>query len=240
MLLISLGLHTLLLWLPLPALEKLRKPESLEVQKPDPVETINVIRLPAGTSAEPPVSPPAPPRQPVPAQTPQAETAPPADSDPISAADFSRQDSTEDTIANSEITEASPLDDKLKDIRFYSYSVNLTTESEATGSYLEWLNDLSVNYDLSPTRLSDPLVVPYEAATCLSPEPVIASVGVVVNPAGQVIEEPELLKSTGYDILNRKALVETKKRSFSAGNSIKAYSIEVQVQYDSATCTPPS
>ncbi|MFE4107979.1 hypothetical protein [Almyronema epifaneia] len=241
----------------MPSSQKAEIPEP----EPEPQETIRVTRLPVEATLPPPIAeppaapPPAPPRASSSPPAPAVATKVPAEAiaprletastetdlnETDTAAEQTETETSEtETSTGTEITDASPLEDKLKDIRFYSYSANWTTEGEATGRFSEWVAELSLNYGLFPTRLADPLVLPYEPTKCLSPEPVLASVGVIVDPAGQLVEEPELLKSTGYDILNQKALVEAQKQSFPAGNAVKAYSLEVQVQYDATSCVPP-
>ncbi|WP_346290163.1 hypothetical protein [Sphaerothrix gracilis] len=257
MLLLSLGLHGLLLALPMPA-EKAEIP----VPEPDP-ETISVTRLPAASSLAdspapspqpapppPPAAKPAPP--PPPAATAPKPTEPPVPPRVEPEVPEVTQETTDNTDATTDTSNPDDsaattadlsLEDKLQDADFYNYSEAVTTDSEAVNVLSIWIEDLISRYSAIqpwPDRLSEPLIFPYALETCLTPEPVLASVGVVIKPTGELAEEPTLLKSTGYDILNQKALAEAKERSFPTGDAVKAYSLEVQVQYDAAACTPPA
>jgi hypothetical protein len=51
-----------------------------------------------------------------------------------------------------------------------------------------------------------PLQVVYPIGTCLVPPPAEGLVGVIVGANGQLVKEPVLLDSTGYTVLDEKAL----------------------------------
>ena len=86
-----------------------------------------------------------------------------------------------------------------------------------------------------------PLQVTYPIATCLTPPPAAGLVGVIVSPTGQLVSAV-LLDSTGYTVLDDKALDMARRQTFppTTGNlpNPSAHWLPIEVQYDSASCTP--
>ncbi len=72
---------------------------------------------------------------------------------------------------------------------------------------------------------------------CLTEDPKSAEVGVLFDAQGNVVDEPVLLRSTGYGALNEeiKATVVAYK-DFPSDRASKAYTFEVEVFYDSELC----
>ncbi|PSR16687.1 hypothetical protein C8255_16505, partial [filamentous cyanobacterium CCP3] len=87
-----------------------------------------------------------------------------------------------------------------------------------------------------------PLQVPYSLGTCLVPPPAEGLVGVIVSATGELVKDPVLLDSTGYTVLDEKALELALQRNFEPESGAlpnpQAHWLPVQVQYDSANCTP--
>lgn len=80
---------------------------------------------------------------------------------------------------------------------------------------------------------------------CLSEEPHDAEVGVVINAQGEVVDEPMIIRSTGYEALNNeiKAKVDAfedfprdGEASPTENRTLKAYRFEVEVDYDAESC----
>jgi TonB family protein len=86
-----------------------------------------------------------------------------------------------------------------------------------------------------------PLQVTYPIAPCLTPPPAEGLVGVIVSPTGQLVSAV-LLNSTGYTVLDDKALDMARQQPFppTTGNlpNPSAHWLPIEVQYDSASCTP--
>jgi hypothetical protein len=91
------------------------------------------------------------------------------------------------------------------------------------------------------TKLA-PLQVVAPVNTCLNPLPAEGLVGVIVSPAGELLKEPELLDSTGYSVLDEKALEMALTQTFepfgSSGSNPYAHWVPIQVQYSAAACAP--
>ena len=260
--LLSLGLHGLVLSLPMPD----TAPSALDSlpEQSDPIEAIAVVRLPLAppsaaelppTIAPPPVvTPPATanrPAQPV-APSPDPSVSKPAlPETSILPEPVPPEASLDDPP---EVPPEATLEDRLSDPAEYAFNqqaksliadeVNLHIavvpdwlEAEGQG-----LGDDEV--PVRGTKLA-PLQVAYPINSCLSPLPAEGLVGVIVTPTGQLVKDPILLDSTGYDVLDEKALELALDSTFAplaegsvAPNNPRAHWLPVQVQYDPEGCTP--
>lgn len=260
--LFSIGLHGVLLAWPVPE----STPEAAEglTEITDPSAVVGVVRLPAAaepfaeaiaaapapqsTQAPPPKAPPlvrsAPPASPQPAPPqPQVEeeaaTVPPAP--PTAGVDLEPVPPEPLPLS---------LDDRLRDPAQYQFNQqakSLVTNEVAfhTSVVPTWLE--TEGQGLSDTDIPvlgsklAPLQVPYPIAACLTPAPAEGLMGVIVNASGQLVKEPVLLDSTGYTVLDEKALELALQRSFepnpgSALPNPQAHWLPIQVEYSGANC----
>lgn len=251
--LISLGLHGLVLSLPVPDTD----PPALDslAEQSDPIEAIDVVRLPLA---------PIPAAELPPTTTPASVVAPPVVAkrpvQPVpSAPDLPSSDPAPPILPAPpevfpEVSPEATLEERLRDPAEYAYNrevkaliadeVNLHItvvpnwlETEGQG-----LSDDEV--PVMGTKQA-PLQVAYLITSCLSPPPAEGLVGVIVTPSGQLAKAPLLLDSTGYTVLDDKALELAQGRTFApvaaggdAPTNPRAHWLPIQVQYDSAGCVP--
>ncbi len=73
---------------------------------------------------------------------------------------------------------------------------------------------------------------------CLAQPPSPAEIGILFDSQGEIIGEPEIIRSTGYDALNDEivAIIKASENSLENRPS-KAFIFEVAVDYDAQTCT---
>lgn len=130
------------------------------------------------------------------------------------------------------------------------HSVLRTTEPEAEEAKRLWLESLEQQPGLpvsAPEALETSLKLNYPLTTeeaaprrlrsCLNPLPVKGMVGVVVGANGEMTTEPTLLRSSGYGFLNDIALEKIKDYDDFPEESVqKIYTVDVEVDYDKATC----
>ncbi|NET38283.1 MAG: hypothetical protein F6K19_40840 [Cyanothece sp. SIO1E1] len=122
----------------------------------------------------------------------------------------------------------------------YEYNPEGTAENDALTRSDEWLariREKSADPEIIPGKPID-ISIDYERRNCLPTRPNVADVRILVNAEGMV-DEPELIFSTGYDALNQKA-IEAIKENFeevvelpTAEKEFKAYQFRVTVNYDS-------
>jgi outer membrane biosynthesis protein TonB len=84
------------------------------------------------------------------------------------------------------------------------------------------------------------LSITYPLTTCLPAPPAEGLVGVIVNADGSLAKAPRLLDSTNYDVLDDYALEQATQQSFPSHTrqNPRAHWLPVQVLYDGANCTP--
>ncbi|MBD2257748.1 hypothetical protein [Pseudanabaena sp. FACHB-2040] len=255
LLLASLAFHGLVLSLPMPG-EETEEEAVVEPGSPEaPLDAIQVSRLPsaatrpdppsneASTKAKPPptaAQPAAPTATPAPAQA-QAPAPVQAEPEQQAAADPPPPSDLEPLPA-----EPPPptLEERLRDSSSYTPN-NLAKEAAGTSDFTNWyLAALSTQGDGSSLEMGDkglePLRIQYPLNTCLTPAPVEGGLGVVVNPDGTVNREPEILASTGYDVLDDQAKAAISNYPFPQRGALVAYGLSVVVEYDAATCVPPN
>ncbi|MBE9113352.1 hypothetical protein IQ273_28650, partial [Nodosilinea sp. LEGE 07298] len=143
------------------------------------------------------------------------------------------------------------LDDRLRDPAQYQF--NQQAKSLSTDDVNFHLAVVPQWLEAESQGLSDrevpvlgrklaPLRVPYPINTCLDPVPAEGLVGVIVSATGELVKEPMLLDSTGYTVLDEKALELALQQTFEAQSGAlpnpQAHWLPVQVQYNGANCTP--
>lgn len=73
--------------------------------------------------------------------------------------------------------------------------------------------------------------------TCLDEEPHSAEIGLVFDKQGELVGEPELIRSTGYKILNEEAIaLATLPENLPENPAAKAYLYDITVDYDNERC----
>lgn len=260
LLLVSLGLHGLLLGLPLAEADPASPDLTTELDEPveAPIEAIDVVRLPAAPeTVAPETVQPAPivPAAIAPPAAPQT-TAPPAAAPAAPAPQAAAPAPAPRAPVNLEPLPPEPppqtLDDRLRDPAAYAFNnqaksliadeVNFHIEVvpnwiEAEGQGIADDNLLPIIGEKLP-----PLMVNYPLDSCLSTPPAEGVVGVIVDTAGQRLRDPVLLDSTGYSVLDDKAIEMAFDRTFPTQPADtplpnpRGYWLPVQVQYDVAGC----
>ncbi|MBD1919085.1 MULTISPECIES: hypothetical protein [Cyanophyceae] len=258
--LLSIGLHGVLLAWPMPesnpeapeslpeSLTETTAPVAVGVLRLPPAvepaaETIAAAPVPQSPQTPPPKAPStppvSPPSAPLPTPVEPVEATPPAP--PTEVADLEP------------VPPESPpatLDDRLRDPEQYQFNQqakSLVADEFAfhTAVVPGWLEAEGQGLGDSEvpvlgTKLA-PIQVTYPISACLTPAPAEGLVGVIVNGAGQLVKDPVLLDSTGYTVLDEKALELALQRSFEpqAGSlpNPQAHWLPVQVQYDGANCS---
>lgn len=252
--LLSLGLHGLVMSLPMPD----TAPPALDslADQPDPTEAIDVVRLPL---APPPAAelPPAPVVAPPAVANRSAQPVPSAPASPIPAPvqpEAPILPEPKPPEVTPEVTPKATLEERLRDPAEYAYNrevkaliadeVNL--HIAVVPNWLE-VEGQGLGDDEVPVMGAKqaPLQVAYPINSCLVPPPAEGLVGVIVTPAGQLAKAPILLDSTGYTVLDEKALELALERTFAPlaeGSDVptnpRAHWLPVQVQYDPAGCVP--
>lgn len=248
----SIGLHGLVLALPMPSLVE-DVPETPESPDPDVIQVVTLPKLAtAPESVEPPI--PEPPPDELPPDEPPLEE-PPVEEivitdpemldqvepevvedefDDIDIEDESDADSDtgDDDSGNLEggATSEPTLDQRLANIDSYGdYNEENAQRGYASSSYqklTDWSNDNSAS-KLSNFSLS--LEVPL--MECLKAKPAnSAIVGITVDPDGNLVGDPELLGKTGYGVLDDQALTLAQAASYPGLGETQSYWIEIQVE----------
>lgn len=256
--LLSIGLHGVLLAWPMPESSP-EAPESLpEDTKPT---AVGVLQLPlaaepaAETFAAAPS--PQPPQAPAPKAPPAVRAAPPVSPPPVTMPEAKPVEATPPAPPADVALEPVPpeplpatLDDRLRDPEQYQFNQqakSLVADEFAfhTAVVPGWLEAEGQGLSDSEapvlgTKLA-PLQVAYPLSACLTPAPAEGLIGVIVNASGELAKEPVLLDSTGYTVLDEKALELALERSFEPQASSlpnpQAHWLPVQVQYDGANCS---
>ena len=125
----------------------------------------------------------------------------------------------------------------------YSYNPDNTSGQAASQNMENWIASLPPEISEGENlNLDEPidLTIEYPLRACLpGQEPRNASIGVVADADGELLEEPQLLRSTGYKGLNEDALQAVQTYDIPAGEGPTAYTFRVNVDYDSENCLSP-
>lgn len=73
---------------------------------------------------------------------------------------------------------------------------------------------------------------------CLARPPQPGLIGAWVSPEGELLGDPAVIRSTGYEGFNRQAIQRVQTLDFSTVNQFAGYQFEVQVNYDADNCLP--
>lgn len=114
-----------------------------------------------------------------------------------------------------------------------------TRPLQAATARQDWLDEL-----VSQGKISSPnaqnvsapdFQVPYDIGFCLPIAPTPIDLGVLVQADGSPVGEPELLRSSGYEIFNDRAKAMVPQFEFSAGEGDRAMVLTVPVDYNPLT-----
>ncbi|MBD0337455.1 MAG: hypothetical protein ICV62_18365 [Cyanobacteria bacterium Co-bin13] len=128
--------------------------------------------------------------------------------------------------------------DLLDQLQALAYNATGTTSEEAAAARQAWIASAQAQSTVSNLDVAEPMEVPvaYEGRVCLSPEPVDGLIGVWVQPDGTLGDDPALIKSTGYRLLNEQAASAIAALDFPENQAPAAYEFTIKVDYDSASC----
>ncbi|MEO0433929.1 MAG: hypothetical protein AAF151_19775 [Cyanobacteria bacterium J06656_5] len=224
----SLGLHGLVLALPMPDLAE-PPPDPPELSEPDVIQVVTLPKLataPASSESPlppPPEPPPEPPIEEIVITDPEilAEVTPDIP-DEIPSADNQPEPPITPSSGDGETgdtTGQSDLDKQLKERTNYSnFSQEKAGDSyreggnDFNGALAEWMGRKFVSdpnaYKTTRLETIEAELPPVESLACLS-DPPSSWVSVIVQVSatdGSLVGAPELLNSSGYGILDKKAL----------------------------------
>lgn len=253
--LVSLGLHWAVLQMPIAGRAE---PQIMpgEAATETATETIAVVRLPQPPQAPNPTPAPVPTAQTDGPPPPSPATQKRAAARPLAAQPESTLPATPlpDPTPESEATPAlvpdlvSPmtLDERLQTLAEYYPNSRAKSLNASTNEFLDWYltqtwNGLDSPPVPGPKPLS-PVSVVYPLSQCLTPAPTPGQLEAIVNSDGSLVREPRVLGSTGYDVLDEKAVEAAARYEFPTGGSEDApnptvYWLPVEVVYNADTCT---
>ena len=267
MLLVSLGLHGLLLALPLPnprADLSADRGADGEASDSAPQATMDVVQLPASARPQsqshpapepsfPAMADLAPPLQPFsqfsqppepavpPIPTPRPLATPTPSSTPKPSSPNSSPSPPSPTPAPNPAP--TPTDPRL-DYGRYQYNHQTKSIDDANGAFSGVASALQLEYpsDRWPQIKKEyavTLPIDYLLDTCLPQPPGTARLVAVVDPNGHLDRPPEWVASTGYDLLDQEALEAINQYQFPAPPTLAIYGVTVTVNYDAEHCVPP-
>ncbi len=251
---VSIGLHGLVLALPLPDLVE----EKTETPDPSETEVIQVVTLPklatAPESLQSPVPDPVePPLEPPAVEEPVEDivlTAPEileeTEPEPVEDSEWEENSGIEDYQsdlgnAEDEATNEPTLEQRLATLDSYHNFDNTRVGDNAAlgrlGAIAQQKGFPTIFDDLEQSL--SPITVPLQ--DCLdNPPGESVSVVVEIGPDGTLMGEPELLNSSGYDVLDEKVLVTAREANYAAYHSTgesKLYSFAIQIAYEDCAAT---
>lgn len=116
----------------------------------------------------------------------------------------------------------------------YVYDPTDVLPTEADANLQEWLAETAENKsDIESQQAS--VTIDSNFKVCKDNPPVDGLIGVVVNPDGTK-ESTRVLKSIGYDVLNRQALDAIERTDFGQPSVPTQYQVAVEVIYESDGC----
>ncbi|MEO0536899.1 MAG: hypothetical protein AAF215_23945 [Cyanobacteria bacterium P01_A01_bin.123] len=250
MFLLSVGAHAVvLMFVPMPGQQAEEEP--IVQPLPTETETIQVARLPKlpEPEVEPTPEPKAEPnsqsaQQPRPQPTPaQAAAAPPltndeTDTEPENADadtttgnsnvndDGSDEESGSDT---GDDTDDQDLYSRAADRQNYAYNSNAGNTANVRDELDQWKANVLANHSVSAEDASIPelISVTYPLNECLDPSPGLVTVGVVIDGSGSLIEDPKIIGSSKYQIIDDIIKQKVSDHPFQAANEVKAYSFQI-------------
>jgi len=124
----------------------------------------------------------------------------------------------------------------------FTYSPEGTTEAEVETALADWTQTVRDAADQPEWQPAEPIEVPitYSRRVCLPQAPHDGLVGVLVAPGGEIVEPPQILKSTGYPFLNERLQASVADQEYSDVEEYGAYLFEFQVSPENGDCVEPS
>ena len=138
--------------------------------------------------------------------------------------------------------------------RSLSYSAKDTDDESATQAREDWQENIQKQANVGqierfpPAEITELTQIEYPIESsieadgqllnrCLEKAPHSAEIGVLFDAQGNIVDQPAVLRSTGYSALNEeiKAIVAAYE-DFPSDRAAKAYAFEVDVFYDSEGC----
>ncbi|MEM1252390.1 MAG: energy transducer TonB [Cyanobacteria bacterium P01_H01_bin.21] len=250
--LVSIGLHGLVLALPMPSLET-----PLELPEPSETETIQVVTLPKLARSSETSNPPMPEQPELPPEDPPFVEAPVEEfvlADPELIDELEQPDEWveeeedysesgpetdgADMGADEEVeTDAPTLEQRLASLDSYTNFDGTRLGEIAASGRLSEIAQAGGEWP-SPLRSLEQALstVDMPLQECLDDPPgTSVSVMVEVGPEGALIGEPELLNSAGYDVLDERVLEIARTADYDAyhqAGKTKTYSYTVQIDYE--------
>ncbi|NER83252.1 MAG: hypothetical protein F6K42_27610 [Leptolyngbya sp. SIO1D8] len=125
--------------------------------------------------------------------------------------------------------------------RFQAYAYDTTnTDEENLEERLEtWLEANETLTASSSITIPEPVTLPpieYGQRICLPTPPHEGLIGALISSEGEILAEPEVLKSTGYLFINQQATEFINTLNFSSVDSLTAYQFEIVIDYDPEIC----
>lgn len=124
-----------------------------------------------------------------------------------------------------------------------AYSSEGTQDSDWVGNFNTWrtqAQQTSGNSSLEPERKAIALTASYPPEACAIDFKGEAYVGVLVSAEGKPIGEPQLLRKTGYQLLDQIALEQAKNHPFAPSDQIRAQPVTVSFTRTEQVCPNPS
>lgn len=132
--------------------------------------------------------------------------------------------------------------------RRYGYDPANISRDAFSNNEQQWINALKQSLGrstLEPEIYRPDIEITHTQRVCLIPEPWDTPViGFVLNPDGTLEGEPAILRSTGYGLLDQKAVNALKPESLEAPETQTAYTVQVEIivdygRYDCLQLKPP-
>ncbi|PSN18457.1 hypothetical protein C7271_12440 [filamentous cyanobacterium CCP5] len=132
--------------------------------------------------------------------------------------------------------------------RRYGYQPHSTTRDALKANEEHWIAEVKQSLDradLEPEIYRPDLEVAYRQRVCFEPTPWSKPVlGFVLTPSGLLADDPVVLRSTGYGVLDNRAIAVLKRATLTPPDNTTAYTIEADVsidygRYDCLKIQPP-
>lgn len=137
-------------------------------------------------------------------------------------------------IPTDEIALANAQGDPTRLLEGYRYDDSNTSQEAAAENSQQWAAKLVQEKGEMATAAAQ-LTIDSNFKGCLDNLPNAGLIGVVVNPDGS-LENLNVLRSTGYDVLNRQAVDAVEYADFGELSAPTQYEVTVDVAYDAENC----
>ncbi|MBE7380779.1 MAG: hypothetical protein F6J95_005150 [Leptolyngbya sp. SIO1E4] len=153
--------------------------------------------------------------------------------DPAADADDAPENS--DQVAAADSDDRSPLEERFQ---AYAYDATDTTDEDLEERLATWLEESTPLVNNSPIATATPVKLPveYGQRLCLPTPPHEGLMAALISAEGEILEEPKILRSTGYRFINEQATQFIETLDFSSVERPTAYQFEVVVAYDPDIC----